>query len=739
MLFYTEPATEWQSQALPIGNGTLGAMIFGGVQHEHIQINVDSLWTGDEHDTGCSQNLGDITIDFNHGTASAYRRQLDLSTALHTVTYAADGIRYRRDGFASYPGRVLVFRFDADRSGAYSGDIHFADGHQAPNSLANDAITSAGALGNGLKYETQIRILATGGAVSAAGDHYHLDHVDSFLLIVAAGTNFLADSSKGWRGPDPHAAVTTAIDAAAKLSFDALKKAQENDYCPLFRRVDIHLGETARAQASLPTDQRLAKYAEGVADPELEALSFDYGRYLLLSSSRPGGLPANLQGIWIENNDPPWRGDFHSDINVQMNYWPSEVTNLSECDLPFIDYVNSIRAVRAEATRGKWSNVRGWTVCCENNPFGGSGWLWNAPGSAWYCQQLWQHYAYTQDKTYLQGVAYPIMKEVCEFWQDHLVTNSAGRLVTPDGWSPEHGDFEVGVSYDQEIVWDLFNNTIDAVNALGIDAAFRDTLVALRDKLLVPGIGKWGQLMEWAEDKDDPNDHHRHVSHLYAVYPGDQITVDKTPELAKAADVSLTHRGDDTTGWAIVWRLCLWARLRDAEHAHKLLRDYLHVTTDTNINYDTGGGIYQNMLCACPPFQIDGNFGSTAGIAEMLLQSHETYYAGAEGEGREEDGRREERKEGSEDVGKHYIIDLLPALPSAWPSGSVSGLCARGAFTVDIAWRAGKLTKATLISTGGTTCRVRYQSHTVDVRLAPGQSREFSVDELTKEFARAHR
>jgi len=713
VLYYDQPAQDWQSEALPIGNGYSGAMIFGGPQHEHIQINAASLWTGDEHTVGTSQNLGDITLDFAHGAASQYRRQLDIATATHTVTYAADGIAYRRDAFASNPGRVMVFRFIADRRGAYTGDIRFADGHGAQNVLAGDTIVSAGALSNGLRYEARIRIVPQGGSLTAAGDHYHLDQVDSFLMIVGDGTDFADDRRTKWRGPDPHGAVNAAVSAAAQQSYQTLKKAQEKDYRSLFNRVEFHLGNTATEAASMPADQRLRRYSEGSLDPELEAFSFQYGRYLLISCSRPGGLPANLQGLWVNTNNPPWSGDFHSDINVQMNYWPAEVTNLSTCDLPFIDWVNSIREVRAEDTRDHFgASVRGWTVRCENNPFGASGYMWNTPGSAWYCQQLWQHYAFTGDKKYLRTTGYPIMKEVCEFWQDHLVTNAQGKLVTPDGWSPEHGDVEPGVSYDQEIVYDLFTNTIAATKALGVDTGFRETLSAMREKLLMPGIGKWGQLMEWAGDKDDPNDHHRHVSHLYAVYPGDWITSESTPDLAKAAAVSLAHRGDDSTGWAIAWRISLWARLRDGDHAYKLLRNYLRLASVATVNYDNGGGVYQNLLCAHPPFQIDGNFGSTAAIAEMLLQSHETYADPA-----------------APDQGR-YILDLLPSLPTAWQDGSVRGLCARGGFTVDLAWAQGRLTKVTLTSVTGTGCKLRFKGRTLTVNLKRGHKREVDVSRL---------
>jgi alpha-L-fucosidase 2 len=706
VLSYTQPATDWQSQALPIGNGFSGAMIYGGPQHEHIQINCDTLWTGDETTVGHYQNLGDITIDLAHGAASDYHRQLDLTTATHTVTYKADGIHYRREGFASCPNRVLAFRFTASRSGAYTGDLHFADGHDAANTLSDDTITSAGSLDNGLRYETQIRIVPHGGTITAAGNHYHLDHVNSFVLLIGDGTDDAPQSEQGWRGVSPHRAISREITAAAQLSYSALKESQETDYRSLFQRVSLDLGTTPASEAALPTNQRLARYAQNLPDPEIEALSFQYGRYLLISSSRPGGLPANLQGLWNDSNDPPWDCDFHSDINVEMNYWPSEVTNLSMCDLPFIDYVNSIRVVRGVDTRAHFgAAVRGWTVHCQNNPFGASDWLWNVPGSAWYCQQIWQHYAFTQDRAYLRDVGYPIMKEVCQFWQDHLVTNADGKLVTPDGWSPEHGPIEPGVSYDQEVVYDLFTNTIAATKALGVDADFRATLTGMRGRLLLPRIGKWRQLMEWAEDRDDPNDHHRHVSHLYALYPSSEISPLTTPTLAQAAKISLIHRGDDTTGWAIAWRLCLWARLRDGEHAHALLRDYLHLTADTKINYDTGGGVYQNMLCACPPFQIDGNFGSTAGIAEMLLQSQQTYTDSlAPG-----------------DAG--YILDLLPALPSAWPTGFVRGLCARGAFTVGLTWKDRQLTTITLTSTGGTDCWLRYKTHVLSVHLRIGETR----------------
>ena len=714
-LWDSAPAADWQSQAYPIGNGMLGAMIFGGAPEERIQVNVDSLWTGDEQDVGAYQNLGEITIALSHGDVSGYRRQLDLETALHTVQYTADGVAYSREAFASNPHGVLAFRFEAGCAGGFTGDIAFADAHGAANAVTNTSIISAGTLENGLQYETQILLMASGGVVTVQGDRLHLDRVDSFTLLVGSGTSYVQDRRFGWRGRNPHGRVSGQLAAAEKLTFDELRAAHVEDYRRLFGRVALDLGLSPSEVADLTIEARLARYGKGLFDPELEALSFQYGRYLLISSSRPGGLPANLQGIWNDSNDPPWRCDYHSDINVQMNYWPSELTNLSECGQPFIDYVNSLREVRAEATRAHFGEtVRGWTICCENNACGGSGWLWNVPGSSWYCQQLWQRYAFTQDRAYLRDAGYPIMKEVCQFWQDHLITDPDGFLVTPDGWSPEQGPVEPAVTYDQVVVWDLFTNTILAAKALGVDDDFRSDLEDMRGQLKLPGIGKYGQLMEWAEDREDPEIHHRHVSHLYGLYPGSQISPITTPETAKAAEIALKRRGDESTGWAIAWRQNLWARLRDGDHAYRLFRNYLTLTTDTSIRYDAGGGVYKNLLCACPPFQIDGNFGSTAGVAEMLLQSHETY------------------ADPSAPEGIRPIIDLLPAIPASWPDGEACGLCARGAFTVDIVWSQGRLADVTVRSTGGSECRLRYDGQVVALTLMPGEHRTIRLGDFTQ-------
>jgi alpha-L-fucosidase 2 len=687
-LRYTQPAEDWQSQALPIGNGRLGAMIFGDARHEHLQLNEISLWTGDEKDTGSYQNLADLWLDLTHGAPQAYERRLDIDSAIHTTQYAADGIAFHREYLASAPQQVLILRYTADKSGAYNGTLKLSDAHAAETTAAGNRLSAGGKLANGLQYETVVQLVNTGGRITSADGILRIENVDSLTILVAAGTNYVADRTRGWRGELPHERIDRQLRAAAAKPYTDLRAAHVADYQRLFRRVSLQLSSGA---PDLPTDERLVRYRDGAADNELEALFFQFGRYLLISSSRPGSLPANLQGLWNNSNNPPWRSDYHSNINIQMNYWLAEPTNLSECAIPFFDYVNSLRGIRTEATRQHYPNVRGWTVQTENNIFGAGSFKCNPPGSAWYAQHYWEHYAFTRDREFLRKTAYPVLKEVTQFWEDHLVARADSALVTPDGWSPEHGPEEPGVTYDQEIVWDLFTNYMEAAAALDVDAEYRQKVAQLREKLLKPRIGAWGQLQEWPEDRDDIRDEHRHVSHLFALHPGRQISPVETPELANAAKVSLTARGDQSTGWAMAWRINFWARLLDGDHAHRLLRNLLHITgKGNNIDYGKGGGVYSNLFDTHPPFQIDGNFGATAGIAEMLLQSQ----AGE--------------------------IHLLPALPQAWGQGSVTGLKARGNVSVDIAWKDGKVTSATLQSPVASKATVRFNGRTQTVTLPAG-------------------
>lgn len=669
VLWYDEPAEDWESQALPIGNGRLGAMIFGGVESERIQFNEDSLWSGDQDTFGAYQNFGDVRLGLLHaGTISDYRRELDLENGVARVAYRAGEVTFGREYFASHPDQVVVVQLAGDAPGSVSVDVALVGAHDETPELATNRIAISGRL-TLVSYEAVLDVLHDGGTLSSNGTTVEVRDADTVTLLLGAATNYdtnPASSALTTELPD----VRARLDAAAARDYGTLKRSHVRDYRRLFASVTLDLGQS---RADVPTDELLASYDD---DPRLDVLYFQYGRYLLIASSRPGSLPTNLQGIWNQSNEPPWNCDYHSNINVQMAYWPAEVTNLAECHLPLFDYLEKQQP--AWTVNASASGARGFILRTENNPFGMTHWEWNRPANAWYAMHPFEHYEYGGDEAFLRERAYPLMKSAAEFWLDTMVEDSDGTLVAPDEWSPEHGEWEPGLPYAQQLIWDLFTNTVTASETLGLDLALRGELTSAL-ATMDPGlaVGSFGQLREWKYTEDDPNDDHRHISHLIALHPGRQISPLLDPTWSDAAKASLDARGDQGTGWAKAWKVNTWARLFDGDRAHQLLREQLENSTLSNL-FDTH-----------PPFQIDGNLGATAGMAEMLLQSH-------------------------------LVIHLLPALPSAWPTGNAQGLRARGGYAVDLEWAGGRLVRAELRATRSRAAEVKCSSFADGVTVTRG-------------------
>lgn len=718
-LWYGTPAANWEKEGLPIGNGAMGAMILGGVGHDIIQFNEKTLWTGGPGAAGFDrglapvsqknvlakvqallnakgqarpeevaallghpvsgygdyQSFGAVKLNFA-GEAkkpAAYRRSLDLETAVANVSYETAGGHITRQYFASYPAGVIVMRFAAQGGAkiSFTAAISVPANRSAVQRSENGRITVSGALkDNGLRYETALQILPQGGTRRDNSDgSVTVSNADSAVLILAAGTNYAAHYPD-YRGPDPHEGVSARINAASARGYEELYREHVADYQALFSRVALDLGGIAPAK---PTDAVLASYGAGdsAADRYLEMLQFQYGRYLLLASSRKGSLPSNLQGVWNPSETPPWNGDYHVNINLQMNYWLADVTGLPEAAIPFYDFVDSL-VVPGRVSAKRMFGAKGWTVFLNTDIWGFSGvisWptaFWQPEAGAWLASQYYDHYRFSLDRDFLEKRAYPVMKGAAELWLDALVSDPRdGKLVVSPSYSPEHGPFSAGAAMSQQIVYQLFAETADAARLSG-DGSFAQKLDTVRAKL-DPGlaIGRWGQLKEWKADWDDPKDEHRHTSQLYALHPGYAISPEGAPQLAEAAKVTLMARGDSTTshgeagtGWSKAWKMNFSARLHDGDHAHHLLGQLLRENAMANL-WDAYVG---------PPFQIDANFGSAAAIAEMLVQS------------------------------QNGIVEITPALPKAWPDGSVTGLRARGDLMVGIVWKGGRVVSVDIVS-----------------------------------------
>ena len=755
-----EEHTAWESQSLPIGNGSLGANIIGSVDTERITFNEKTLWRGGpntakgaeyywnvnkqsahvldeirkaftEGDQQKAEMLtrqnfnsevpyeanrekpfrfGNFTImgEFYVETGldtlgiSDYKRILSLDSALAVVQFKKDNVAYQRSYFISYPANVMVMRFSADRAGMQNLVFSYTPNSISQGSLSGDGdkglVFSASLNNNGMKYVVRIQAETKGGTLSNKGCRLTVKGADEVVFYVTADTDYKMNFNPDFKDPKTYVGVDPAettcqwINNAVTQGYTALFQQHYSDYAALFNRVRLNLNPTVKTY-DIPTPQRLKNYRNGQPDYYLEELYYQFGRYLLIASSRAGNMQANLQGIWHNDVDGPWRVDYHNNINVQMNYWPACPTNLSECMLPLVDFIRTL-VKPGEKTAQSYFGARGWTASISSNIFGFTtplesqdmSWNFNPMAGPWLATHIWEYYDYTRDLNFLKETGYELIKSSADFAVDYLWHKPDGTYTAAPSTSPEHGPVDQGATFVHAVVREILLDAIEASKVLGVDKKKRKQWNDVLSKLVPYKIGRYGQLMEWSTDIDDPKDEHRHVNHLFGLHPGHTVSPVTTPELATAAKVVLLHRGDGATGWSMGWKLNQWARLQDGNHAYTLFGNLLK------------NGTMDNLWDTHPPFQIDGNFGGTAGVTEMLLQSHMGF------------------------------IQLLPALPNAWKDGSVSGICAKGNFEVDMIWENNQLKEATVRSGAGGNCVIKYGDKMLSFKTIKGQSYQLKYD-----------